>query len=292
MKHALDALEAQSHVIHQGIAAEEQSDKETGGTYARHLTADPSHTIIPAFPIIPAKVTLFLEYETTCPQKRKRDDGSDLTGTLGVSGVKQIVSALEHWRLKNQHKYPEVPAVQIGLRHDLRIKTFESAAAYKEPLRVKMAHNLKAKGTNADTFTSANLIKCAGWCLTDFKGPYNIYLGLRDCAMLLTSCSVAFRGDSTRSLLLSDLFMTDVLMNSKGLGETVPALTMLADNAKHNQTGRTDEHRAFRHQFVELCPVGSVAFLLFSYHHVRDCAAPDFAPDFSDLEYRDWGKRE
>jgi hypothetical protein len=83
MKHALDALEAQSHVIRQGIAAEEQSDKETGGTYTRHvknyqlwwdlsqatqLTADPSHTVIPAFPIIPAKVTLFLEYETTRPQ--------------------------------------------------------------------------------------------------------------------------------------------------------------------------------------------------------------------------------
>jgi hypothetical protein len=70
-------------------------------------------------------------------------------GTLGVSGVKQIISALEHWRLNNQHKYPEVPAAQIGLRHDLRIKTFESAAAHKEPLRVKMAHTLKAKGTNA-----------------------------------------------------------------------------------------------------------------------------------------------
>jgi hypothetical protein len=67
---------------------------------------------------------------------------------------------------------------------------------------------------------------------------------------------------------------------------------MLADNAKHNQTGRTDEHGAFRHRFVELCPVGSVAFLLFSYHHVRDCPAPNFAPDYSDLEYGDWGKRE
>jgi hypothetical protein len=47
-------------------------------------------------------------------------------------------------------------------------------------------------------------------------------MGPRDRAMLLTSCSVAFRGDSTRSLLLSDLFLSDVMMNAKGLGETIP----------------------------------------------------------------------
>jgi hypothetical protein len=83
MKQALAALEAKSHVIRQGVAAEEQSDKETGTTYVRQvrnyqtwwdasqaalLTADPCHIVIPAFPIIPAKVTLFLEYETTRPQ--------------------------------------------------------------------------------------------------------------------------------------------------------------------------------------------------------------------------------
>ncbi|KAJ7476527.1 hypothetical protein FB451DRAFT_943087, partial [Mycena latifolia] len=69
-----------SHAIRQAIAAEEQSDKETGTTYARHfknylgwwddrqarfLHNDPAYTVIPALPIIPAKVTLFLEYETT-----------------------------------------------------------------------------------------------------------------------------------------------------------------------------------------------------------------------------------
>ncbi|KAJ7923736.1 hypothetical protein B0H13DRAFT_2400447 [Mycena leptocephala] len=207
MKQALVALETKSHVIRQGVAAEEQSDKETGATYARQaalLTADPSHI-------------------TTGPQKRKRDDGSESTGTISISGVKQVISALEDWHHHHQHEYPDVPAAQIGLHHDLRIKTFETAAVHKEPQRVKMAHTLKAKGTNAYTFTAADLIKCAGWCLTDFKSPFNIYMGLRDRTMLLTSCSVAFRGDNTRSLLLSDLFMMDVMMNTKSLGETVPA---------------------------------------------------------------------
>ncbi|KAJ7663770.1 hypothetical protein DFH06DRAFT_1393433 [Mycena polygramma] len=63
-----------------------------------------------------------------------------------------------------------------------------------------MAHTLKAKGTNADTFTATDLMRCASWCLTNFKGPAQTYIGLRDRAMLLTSCSVAFRGDSTRAI--------------------------------------------------------------------------------------------
>ncbi|KAJ7635953.1 hypothetical protein DFH06DRAFT_1139033 [Mycena polygramma] len=239
MQQAMDALEARSHLIRQTIAAEEQSDKETGATYARQvqnyeawwilsqallLRDGPAHVSIPAFPITAAKVTVYLEYETTCPQKRKRDDNSESTATIGISGVKQVVSALENWRFSNQHKYLDVPAAQVGLRLDIRIKTFESAAAHKEPQRVKMAHTLKAKGTNADTFTATDLMRCALWCLTNFKGPAQTYIGLRDRAMLLTSCSVAFRGDSTRSLLLSDLFVTDVVMNAKGLGATVPII--------------------------------------------------------------------
>ncbi|KAK7056117.1 hypothetical protein R3P38DRAFT_1377096 [Favolaschia claudopus] len=307
MKAALDDLEAESHLIRQQIAADEQSDKETARSYARQVTnyqvwwdgnqaqlaaTNPSRVVIPAFPIIPAKVVLFLQYETTRPQKRKRLDGTESTATLGVSGVKLVISALENWRLNNQHNYPDIPEAQRGLRTDIRIKQYESAASHKEPQRIQMAHSLKAKGTNADTFTSEDLKRCSMWCITDFKGPQNIYIGLRDRAMLLTSCGVAFRGDNTRHLLISDLFTTDVIMNAKGLGEIVPALTFIADNAKHNQTGRTDEFGAFRHRFVELCPVGAIALLLFSYFHVRNAPIPNFVPDFSDPQYGDYGKRD
>ncbi|KAK7028398.1 hypothetical protein R3P38DRAFT_923774 [Favolaschia claudopus] len=307
MQTALNDLEAESHLIRQQIAAEEQSDKETARNYARQVTnyqlwwdgnqaqlatKDPARVMIPAFPIIPAKVALFLQYETTRPQKRKRPDGTESTATLGVSGVKLAISALENWRLNNQHKYPDIPEAQRGLRTDIRIKQFESAASHKEPQRVQMAHALKAKGTNADTFTSDDLRRCSMWCITDFKGPQNIYIGLRDRAMLLTSCGVAFRGDNTRHLLISDLFTTDVVMNAKGLGETVPALTFIADNAKHNQTGRTDEFGAFRHRFVELCPVGAIALVLFAHFHVRNAPLPNFAPDFSDPQYGDYGRRD
>jgi hypothetical protein len=184
MERSMAAMEAHSQAIRQQVAADEQADKETANTYARQvsnyqvwwdlyqagrLRDDPSLASIPAFPVIAAKVAIYLEHETTRPhvraaliflfilgsdiliQKRKRADGSDSTATLGVSHVKQVVSALEHWRFNNQHLYRDVPEAQIGLRLDPRIKTFESAAAHKEPQRVKMAHTLKATGTTAGT---------------------------------------------------------------------------------------------------------------------------------------------
>ncbi|KAJ7835604.1 hypothetical protein B0H13DRAFT_2108070 [Mycena leptocephala] len=307
MERSLAVMKARSQIIRQEVAAEEQADKETAVTYARQfrnyqvywdlyqaelLREDPTWVVVPALPVTAFKVAIYLNHETMRPQKRKRVDGSDSTATLGVSAVKQIISAIEKWRADNEHLYRDVPQAEVGLRLDSRIKTFESAAAHKEPERVKMAHTLKATGTNADTFTAEELMRCAGWCITDVKGPHNIYIGLRDRAMLLTSCSIAFRDDSTRNLLLSDLFATDVVFNAKGLGEVVPALAIIADNAKHNQQGRTDEHGAFRHRHAELCPVGAIALLLFSYYHVRNCSVPNFAPDFTDSKYRDYGKRE
>lgn len=59
------------------------------------------------------------------------------------------------------------------------------------------------------------------WCMRAF-GPSNpqIHLGLRDRAMLLLSSNTAFRGDSTRHVLWSDLF-----------GKSQPMPT-IADNAE------------------------------------------------------------
>jgi hypothetical protein len=45
---------------------------------------------------------------------------------------------------------------------------------------------------------------------------------VRDRAMLLTSTSVAFRGDSSRSLLWSDQFLFEVPILAKGLDAKIP----------------------------------------------------------------------
>jgi hypothetical protein len=67
---------------------------------------------------------------------------------------------------------------------------------------------------------------------------------------------------------------------------------VLADNAKHTQTGRVDEHGVLRHKHADLCGVGTIAIMLFGYFHIARHPVPDFAPNFSDIEYGEYGRRD
>lgn len=86
MEFSLQTLDAESHAARLAIADHEQSDKATHNTYQRHLRSyqkwfeadqkrlvaqDPRRIAIPALPITAAKVTTFLQHETTrekvCP---------------------------------------------------------------------------------------------------------------------------------------------------------------------------------------------------------------------------------
>jgi Centromere DNA-binding protein complex CBF3 subunit, domain 2 len=66
----------------------------------------------------------------------------------------------------------------------------------------------------------------------------------------------------------------------------------LADNAKHNQTGRVDEHGALRHRQPELCGVGALAMLFFAHFHILCSPVPDFAPGFEEPNAGQYGVRE
>ena len=66
----------------------------------------------------------------------------------------------------------------------------------------------------------------------------------------------------------------------------------MADNAKHNQTGRVDENGAIRHRQVEHCPVNSFALNLFAHFHILRQEVPNFTPDFNNTEYGEYGYRE
>jgi hypothetical protein len=66
----------------------------------------------------------------------------------------------------------------------------------------------------------------------------------------------------------------------------------LADNAKHNQTGRVDENGAIRHRRVEHCPVNGFALNIFAHFHILRQEVPGFAPDFDDPKYGEYGYRE
>lgn len=59
----------------------------------------------------------------------------------------------------------------------------------------------------------------SNWTLQAF-GPARLHThtGLRDRAMLLLSTTIAFRGNSTRLLLFSDLFFRNIPMGNIGEG--------------------------------------------------------------------------
>ena len=76
-----------------------------------------------------------------------------------------------------------------------------------------------------DTYTKDELERCSLFCLTDFSGPKEVFVGLRDRAMLLLSTTTAFRGASCRAVELSDLFPSSLPSldpNEDGSGTEVP----------------------------------------------------------------------
>ncbi|KAH8979010.1 hypothetical protein EDB86DRAFT_3089648 [Lactarius hatsudake] len=109
--------------------------------------------------------------------------------------------------------------------------------------------------------------------------------------MMLLSTSTALRGASCRAVKLSDLFPTTIPSPGGG-GSGIEVLGILLDNAKHNQTGRTDEHGAIRHCLVELCPINAVAMQLWATFHLRQIPVPGFAPDFSDPDFGEFGRHD
>jgi hypothetical protein len=55
---------------------------------------------------------------------------------------------------------------------------------------------------------------CSLWCLqAPSTGPQAIFVNIRDRAAILLSSQTAFRGDSARSLLWSDLFLSRVKLH-------------------------------------------------------------------------------
>jgi hypothetical protein len=62
----------------------------------------------------------------------------------------------------------------------------------------------------------------------------------------------------------------------------------LADNAKHNQTGRVDENGAIQHRQVEHCPVNGFSLNMFAHFHILRQEVPGFAPDFNDPKYGEY----
>ncbi|KAF7366206.1 NDC10-II domain-containing protein [Mycena venus] len=291
------------------VRTKERDDKSTKETYARHMRhyesfwqttsyakGDPPRGIAPisALFFTVAKAVVFLQYESTPPQKKRKrkgadcDDDKEEASSVDLSGIKQVISALEDWR---RHTTTSC-RTKIFLKHKsafvLTLALPRSSLLPRTRLRnvSRWLRHSKLKALRLlNTYTFQELIRCSVSCMTDSRGSSGIFVDL-------TSTSVAFRGDSSRSLLWSDQFLFNAPILAKGLDATIPALTLIADNAKHNQNGRIEEYGAFRHRHVEVCPVGAIAALFFAWFHVLNCPVPDFKPDFTDVKYGQFGRRD
>ncbi|KAF8258304.1 hypothetical protein EI94DRAFT_1708110 [Lactarius quietus] len=252
---------------------QEQSDKSTAPTYKRYVdryerwwqgylleqtNTIPGYTMILAFPITPAKASMFLDYECMHEKQMMGEKCTIPNSYVGKESISQTISALEHWRFHHAHQ-------------TLWVRTIEKAKKHDEPKWIESSQALKAAGTSSE----AELVQCATWCLLKFSGPQHIYIGMRGAAMLLFSTTTAVCGGS---------IPID--------GRKVQVLAAFVDNAKHNQQGHVDEHGALQHHLVELCPVGAMARLFFSFFHIMKQPLPNFAPGFTTDGYSEYGYQE
>jgi hypothetical protein len=67
---------------------------------------------------------------------------------------------------------------------------------------------------------------CSLWCLQyPSVAPQNIFIHIRDRASILLSSQTAFRGDSARSLLWSDLFLSKLKLHDISADGYIPVRT-------------------------------------------------------------------
>ncbi|CAK5262885.1 unnamed protein product [Mycena citricolor] len=303
---ALAELDLKTHELRLESKRAEQSDKGTTRSYQRHIDGyfgwwennnmrriqdNPNAVQINSLPITAAKASPFLEYEMTREKKKRGKSGSMETvagSSVGKSHVSQVINALEQYRFNTAHLYKSCPEAQLGLRQDSRIRQFESASKHNEPKRAEKAQIIKAAGGMSDTYTSEEVIRCSRWALINFTTPSKICNAIRDRSMLLLGTCTAFRGDSTRQLQWSDLFLGSVLAGSE---DNARVLGILSDNAKTNQTGRLDEFGVLRHRHVEMCGIGALALHFFAHFHILNNLPPVFAPQF-EKGCGEYGKRD
>ncbi|PPR03299.1 hypothetical protein CVT24_012607 [Panaeolus cyanescens] len=256
----------------------------------------------PAEPITATKACLFLHYELS---REKRGPGGKTSlpnTTVGKSSIKQTINSLEYYRFKRS-RFPEylaVPESQVKLRADPRICAIERSSQTGEAKRQEISQEMKAKGVSSATFTTDELVLMSKDYLLNPIGASkrtSIMIALRNRTMLLFSTSMAFRGDNTRRILLSDLNVEEVSMPGKDgtdQDRRVKALVVMSNQGKTNTTGRIDKHYAFRHRNVHLCPVSALAMHLFCLWHVFGRSPPDFIPSYTDKRasgdhgYRAW----
>ncbi|KAF8515912.1 hypothetical protein JB92DRAFT_3114490 [Gautieria morchelliformis] len=234
---SMHEMDRQSYTIRDTIQATLTADTTTNANYARY-TRDykfwwaqkeqrlcdlhPARVPIPAVPITPAKVVMFLNHELA--SRKQGASGEFIPGTsVGRSVIQGAITALERERCRDAHLYRNVPEAAIPLRNDDRIRRVEASVKHREPERAAKSQTLKAAGSSSDTYTVGELLTLSKWCLTKPTTPKSLVTSLRDRAMHLMCTSTAYRGDNVREIEWSDLFSKPIPNISAGYSATIMA---------------------------------------------------------------------
>ena len=87
------------------------------------------------------------------PSQHRHGSSEIIPGSIvGLSVIKQMISALEYHWFQHQHTYKHIPKSQVGLWLDVHIHCFESAAKHDELKHVESAQVLKAAGSSSGEY--------------------------------------------------------------------------------------------------------------------------------------------
>ncbi|TEB29583.1 hypothetical protein FA13DRAFT_1793239 [Coprinellus micaceus] len=148
----------------------------------------------------------FLEYK--CTRLRITPNGEPIPNTsLGRNSISQIINALEKYQ--QNHQCDNIYCGHDDLNKTLRkypdIQSIESALKVNEAKRQSKSQELKANGTQSETFSREQLMEVSVGLLNPSEKGQQTPLKCRDCAMLLLSTSMAMRGDNVWRIQWSNL---------------------------------------------------------------------------------------
>jgi hypothetical protein len=274
MQASLLALKADSHATRLAQMRKEQNDKSTGTTYGQHVnryerwwvqyqagqTASiAGWTLIPAFPITTAKVSMFLEYKANREKVSHPlfylliDDMLTVwNGNSKRKVAKRPYPTLTWARKPSRRLYLPLRAggstmhtiTETSTMHKCHfVRTIESrpsrrprdmmsrsrlrAHKHSRPPAPRLVGSSKSVRGLTDAADVLFQIHTRRWnspaaCCGAFSSSQARSRFTLGCAMLLFSTTTAVRGGSSRILCWSDLFMSEIPMDDVRMGKKVP----------------------------------------------------------------------
>jgi hypothetical protein len=193
----------------------------------------------------------------------KEQDGTPLkynTVRLWVSAVMDLY----HVQIaRGLHSLPSPKGFGVkGALKDVQAKTFQ---------RIRELHEDRALNTILDSYTKEDLHAFVSWCWqkATVKDVESYQRTLLD---FLMGHYFLVRGDQRRRAELADMFILH--LPNESATQQCMCWIFVFDNGKTNSTGRKQYLGSIRHRDPLVCPIGALAFYLFTRFHYKKEAWP------------------